>query len=93
MKSRSKLLKVGEVSEWLNVSRSTIYKWVHEGEFPEPVVLGQDDGKRSASRWKADLEAYRNDTQRRDYLWSAGLRKNLHVDGGDRGSYAPRHTA
>ncbi len=54
MKSRSKLLKVGEVSEWLNVSRSTIYKWVHEGEFPEPVVLGQDDGKRSASRWKED---------------------------------------
>ena len=54
MTSRSKLLKVGEVSEWLNVSRSTIYKWVHEGEFPEPVVLGQDDGKRSASRWKED---------------------------------------
>ena len=54
MKSRSKLLKVGEVSEWLNVSRSPIYKWVHEGEFPEPVVLGQDDGKRSASRWKED---------------------------------------
>tara|TARA_R100001460_G_C3511610_1_gene171531 strand:- start:191 stop:400 length:210 start_codon:yes stop_codon:yes gene_type:complete len=54
MKSRSKLLKVGEVSEWLNVSRSTIYKWVNEGEFPEPVVLGQDDGKRSASRWKED---------------------------------------
>ena len=52
MTSRSKLLKVGEVSEWLNVSRSTIYKWVNEGEFPEPVVLGQDDGKRSASRWK-----------------------------------------
>ena len=51
MTSRSKLLKVGEVSEWLNVSRSTIYKWVHEGE---PVVLGQDDGKRSASRWKED---------------------------------------
>ena len=54
MTSRSKLLKVGEVSEWLNVSRSTIYKWVNEGEFPEPVVLGQDDGKRSASRWKED---------------------------------------
>ena len=54
MTSRSKLLRVGEVSEWLNVSRSTIYKWVHDGEFPEPVVLGQDDGKRSASRWKED---------------------------------------
>lgn len=54
MTSRSKLLRVGEVSEWLNISRSTIYKWVSDGEFPQPVVLGQDDGKRSASRWRED---------------------------------------
>ena len=39
MKSRSKLLKVGEVSEWLNVSRSTIYKWVHEESFPSLSFL------------------------------------------------------
>ena len=54
MKSRSKLLRIGEVSEWLNISRSTIYKWVNDGEFPEPVVLGQDDGKRSAPRWREE---------------------------------------
>ena len=54
MKSRSKLLRIGEVSEWLNISRSTIYKWVNDGEFPEPVVLGQDDGKRSATRWREE---------------------------------------
>ena len=54
MKSRSKLLRIGEVSEWLNISRSTIYKWVYDGEFPEPVVLGQDDGKRSATRWREE---------------------------------------
>ena len=54
MKSRSKLLRIGEVSEWLNISRSTIYKWVNDGEFPEPVVLGQDEGKRSATRWREE---------------------------------------
>ena len=54
MKSRSKLLRIGEVSEWLNISRSTIYKWVNDGEFPESVVLGQDDGKRSATRWREE---------------------------------------
>ena len=54
MKSRSKLLRIGEVSEWLNISRSTIYKWVNDGEFPEPGVLGQDDGKRSATRWREE---------------------------------------
>ena len=54
MKSRSKLLRIGEVSEWLNISRSTIYKWVNDGEFPEPEVLGQDDGKRSATRWREE---------------------------------------
>ena len=54
MKSRSKLLRIGEVSEWLNISRSTIYKWVNDGEFPEPVVLGQDAGKRSATRWREE---------------------------------------
>ena len=54
MKSRSKLLRIGEVSEWLNISRSTIYKWVNDGEFPEPVVLGQDDGKRSDTRWRQE---------------------------------------
>ena len=54
MKSRSKLLRIGEVSEWLNISRSTIYKWVNDGEFPEPVVLVQDDGKRSATRWREE---------------------------------------
>mgnify|MGYP006212359617 FL=1 len=54
MTYRSKLLRIGEVSEWLNVSKSTIYKWVNDGEFPNPVVLGHDDGKRSATRWRED---------------------------------------
>jgi prophage regulatory protein len=61
----NKLLRVGELSDWLGVSRSTIYKWVKDGMFPEPVILGHDDGKRSASRWKtADVETWLNSRPR-----------------------------
>ena len=46
----NKMLRIAEISEWLNVSKSTIYKWVKDGNFPKPLILG--DGDRSAaSRW------------------------------------------
>lgn len=54
-------LKVGDLSEWLNVSRSTIYRWVEQNHFPNPVILGlgKDDGQRSVTRWKrSDVEAW-----------------------------------
>lgn len=41
-----KLLRIREVSERLGVSKTTIYKWVKEERFPEPVILGAH-----ASRW------------------------------------------
>ena len=41
-----KLLRIREVSEWLGVSKTTVYKWVKEGRFPEPVILADH-----ASRW------------------------------------------
>jgi excisionase family DNA binding protein len=60
-----KLLRVGELSDWLGVSRSTIYKWVKEEMFPAPIILGHDDGTRSASRWKtAEVEEWLNDRPR-----------------------------
>lgn len=50
------LMKLKEVCEMLTISRATIYRWVDEGKFPEPVVLGKEDGKRSAVRWyKTDV--------------------------------------
>lgn len=52
--SRPKLLKIAEVCEWVCVSKSTIYKWVQEGSFPKPLILGGDDAKASASRWLED---------------------------------------
>jgi len=65
MTSRSKLLRVGELSEWLAVSKSTIYKWVELGTFPQPIVLGEDDGRRSASRWEESAVQEWLDNRRR----------------------------
>jgi len=50
--SESKLMRISELTEWLNVSKSSIYKWVSEGTFPKPIILGEENGaKNSASRW------------------------------------------
>ena len=47
----SKLMKVSEITEWLNVSESAIYKWVQQGRFPKPIKLGDSTTKRHSSRW------------------------------------------
>ena len=44
-------LRVGEVAELLGVSKSYIYKMSQTTDFPKPVVLGDENTKRSASRW------------------------------------------
>lgn len=50
--SDNRLMRITEISDWLNVSKSTIYKWVSEGAFPKPIILGEESGARnSASRW------------------------------------------
>ena len=51
MTSRSKLLRIKEVAQWIGVSQSAIYKWSAEGRFPAPIKLGGDDQKRVAARW------------------------------------------
>ena len=51
MTSPSKqMLRVSEIADWLNVSKTTIYKWVKDGNFPEPIILGEGD-RSAASRW------------------------------------------
>tara|TARA_B100000780_G_scaffold153153_1_gene107044 strand:- start:1302 stop:1514 length:213 start_codon:yes stop_codon:yes gene_type:complete len=47
----NRLLRVGEVAELLGVSKSYIYKMAQTTDFPKPVVLGDENTKRSASRW------------------------------------------
>ena len=40
-----KLIKSSAVCEALSISRATLYKAIHAGQFPAPVKIG------SASRW------------------------------------------
>ena len=55
----SKLMKISEISEWLNVSESAIYKWVKEERFPKPIKFGDDATKRMSSRWvREDIEKW-----------------------------------
>ena len=54
MTSRSKLLRIKEVAQWIGVSQSAIYKWSAEGRFPAPIKLGDEDQKRVAARWLED---------------------------------------
>lgn len=66
MTSRSKLLKISEVSEWLGISRSTIYKWINEGRFPEPIKFGERDRARVAARWEEKAIAQWLEERRRE---------------------------
>lgn len=45
------LMRIKDVCDALKISRATIYRWVDEGKFPDPVVLGEDSERRSAVRW------------------------------------------
>lgn len=55
------LMRLKDVSMLLGVSRSTIYKRMHDGSFPQPVTLGP-----RAVRWRAEaVEAWRAGLQER----------------------------
>ena len=57
--SEERYLKVGELHAWLGVARSTIYRWVEEGHFPKPVVLGPETERNSTTRWlRTDVEQW-----------------------------------
>ena len=57
--SKDQYLKVGDLTEWLGVSRTAIYIWVKEGHFPKPVVLGPSADKNSTTRWlKSEVEEW-----------------------------------
>ena len=48
----NRLLRVGEVARMLGVSKSYIYKLsAQKADFPQPIVLGDENNKRSSSRW------------------------------------------
>lgn len=50
----NELMKRPEVEELLGMGRSSIYRLMREGHFPEPIRVG-----RSAVRWRrSELEAF-----------------------------------
>jgi len=55
------------VSEWINVSHSSIYKWVEQGRFPPPIKLGDDETKRQSARWvEEDIEQWIKNKRSKD---------------------------
>ena len=38
---KKKILKASEVAEYVNVSKSQIYKLVQQGRLPKPIKLGE----------------------------------------------------
>ena len=50
MSLSDKYIKIGEIAKILNVSRTTIYRWMEEGSFPKPVHFGEAR-KNSTIRW------------------------------------------
>ena len=42
-----------EISNWIKVSKSSVYRWVKEGQFPRPVMLGTPENN-GTSRWIKD---------------------------------------
>ena len=50
----SKLLTVDEVMETLSVSRSTVYRFIRDRDFPPPVKIGP-----GCNRWpEAEIDAW-----------------------------------
>ena len=62
MKPRSddRMLKVSELSEFLGIAPSTVYRWVKEENLPKPYEMGE-----SAVRWRlSEIEAWLEDRKR-----------------------------
>lgn len=47
MTTHQKLLRLSEVVERIGFKKSSIYLWISEGKFPQPLKLGQ------STRWVA----------------------------------------
>lgn len=59
------LLTVKDLQGILGLSRSSVYRLTAREEFPKPVVLGPEDSRGAAIRWRSDeIEAYINSLPR-----------------------------
>ena len=58
------LLKLGDIKEKINVSYSTLYRWIDDGSFPKPLVFGKGE-KNATTRWvRKEVEEWFNNRPR-----------------------------
>lgn len=51
-----RMLGIGEVAAFLSVTPGTVHRWISEGKFPKPYIIGDADNPRAAVRYRlADL--------------------------------------
>lgn len=56
------LLSIRTLTNDLDKSKSTIYRWIEQGEFPKPIRLskGSEDGRGGSVAWlKSDVDAWK----------------------------------
>ena len=57
VKKVKKILREPEVLERVGISRSTLYRWIKSGDFPEPVQLGPP-GSRAKGWIEEEIEEW-----------------------------------
>ena len=56
---RKQIMPMREVLETLGVSKTTLYRWIHAGTFPAPLILGPQKRawrESDISAWLASLQ-------------------------------------
>jgi predicted DNA-binding transcriptional regulator AlpA len=57
-------LKLSDIKDKLNVSYSTLYRWIDDGSFPKPLVFGKGE-KNATTRWvRKEVEEWFNNRPR-----------------------------
>jgi predicted DNA-binding transcriptional regulator AlpA len=53
-KGHSELLKLSDVTDWLQVSHNWVYQNMKDGDFPKPIQIGSSSRSSGATRWDRD---------------------------------------
>ena len=46
-----RLINIRQISVWIGISERTIYDWIQNKKFPEPLVLGDPKHPQTPRRW------------------------------------------
>jgi len=45
------LLGIADICRWFGIDQRTLHRWVKDGQFPQPIVIGPIKLGNSARRW------------------------------------------